>query len=86
MTLERRVMAVFALAIVLLGATGWTAWMSTRDSALQVERVQHQQEALTHLAGLLLSLSNAETGERGFIITGDEDFLEPYRDARALAG
>jgi PAS domain S-box-containing protein len=85
-SLERKVMAVFAVAIVLLGATGWTAWMSTRDSAMQVQRVQHQQEALTHLASLLLSLSDAETGERGFIITGDELFLEPYRDARARSG
>ena len=83
MSLERRVMAVFALAIALLGATGWTAWVSTRDSTLQARRVQHQQKALTHLASLLLSLSDAETGERGFIITGDELFLEPYRDARA---
>ncbi|MDP1692867.1 MAG: CHASE3 domain-containing protein [Burkholderiaceae bacterium] len=86
MTLERRVLAVFALAIVLLGATGWAAWRSTGESALQARRVQYQQVALTHLTGLLLSLSDAETGERGFIITGDELFLEPYRDARARSG
>lgn len=85
MTLERKVVAAFMLAIVLLIAIGWTAWTSTRDSALQAQRVQQQQEALTLLASLLLSLSDAETGERGFIITGDELFLEPYRDARARA-
>lgn len=83
MSLQRRVMAVFALAIALLGAMGWAAWRSTGDSALQAQRVQHQQVALTRLASLLLSLSDAETGERGFIVTGDERFLEPYRDARA---
>jgi CHASE3 domain sensor protein len=31
---------------------------------------------------LLIDLLNAETGQRGYIITGDESYLEPYRLAK----
>jgi signal transduction histidine kinase len=80
--LEHRVMAVFALSIALLGATGLAAWTSTGQSAQQAQRVQREQEALTRLASLRLSLADAEAGARGFVITGEDRFLEPYRDAR----
>ena len=32
--------------------------------------------------GLLVSLVDQETGQRGFVLTGDEEFLEPYRRGR----
>jgi methyl-accepting chemotaxis protein len=31
------------------------------------------------LAGILSSLTDAETGQRGFLITGREEYLDPYR-------
>jgi CHASE3 domain sensor protein len=35
----------------------------------------------------MLSLEDAETGQRGYVITGDEAYLEPYRNGREeLAG
>ena len=35
---------------------------------------------------LLIQLLNAETGARGFLASGDNDYLEPYRDAVAQMG
>jgi len=32
------------------------------------------------LDGVLLALVDSETGQRGYLITGDDRFLEPYRD------
>src|SRR5690349_18537405 len=49
-----------------------TAVMSELRSASNVERLQ-----LT----LLEQLLNAETAPRGFVITGDERFLDPYHTA-----
>jgi signal transduction histidine kinase len=34
--------------------------------------------------GILVSLINAETGQRGFLLTGEREFLKPYEDARVL--
>src|SRR5206468_478516 len=31
--------------------------------------------------GLLSALKDAETGQRGFLLTGEDDYLEPYRRA-----
>ena len=47
----------------------------------QCNWVTHTHEVLTRLNSLLATLTDAETGERGYIITGDEHYLEPYEQA-----
>jgi CHASE3 domain sensor protein len=42
------------------------------------EAVAHTQAARAALQELLTTTIDAETGQRGFIITGDESYLEPY--------
>ena len=44
--------------------------------------VTHTYMVLERLAALLSVLKDAETGQRGFVITGDEAYLEPYVKAR----
>jgi signal transduction histidine kinase len=47
---------------------------------LENERwVTHTHEVLNELEGTLSALKDAETGERGYIITGDESYLAPYK-------
>ena len=45
------------------------------------QRVDHTYQVLTGLNKLFIALEDAETGQRGFIITGDEAYLEPYEAA-----
>src|SRR4051794_31780313 len=45
--------------------------------------VAHTQDVLLHTSLLGKLLVDMETGERGFIITGDEAFLEPYSLSRS---
>lgn len=47
--------------------------------------VNHTQEIVYELDQIILASVNAETGTRGYIITGNENFLEPYDNARALS-
>jgi len=58
-----------------------------RESALWVE---HSYQVIGHLADLRARLVDAETGLRGYVITGDTVFLAPFRtargDARGLLG
>lgn len=42
------------------------------------------QPASADARAVLTALVNEETGERGYLITGDRSFLGPYRDARAV--
>jgi PAS domain S-box-containing protein len=46
------------------------------------QRVRHSNEVMLILEHVLSLVKDAETGQRGYLITGDEHYLEPYRDAR----
>ncbi|HEY9062270.1 MAG TPA: methyl-accepting chemotaxis protein [Pseudobacteroides sp.] len=43
----------------------------------------HTYEVLSDIKNIVASMVNMETGQRGFSITGDEKFLEPYNKGKA---
>src|SRR5258707_8199252 len=45
--------------------------------------VTHTHIVLEQLDAVLSNLVDAETGQRGYIITGEVSYLEPYNDSRA---
>jgi PAS domain S-box-containing protein len=47
------------------------------------ERVSHVQEVRLSVERALSFAKDAETGQRGFLLTGDAQYLEPYRTALA---
>lgn len=54
-------------------------WWSARQNVATFRAVDHTHEVLNRLDGLLVDMLNAETGMRGFIISGKDAFLEPYQ-------
>src|SRR5437667_131258 len=64
------VMTVFTLRT-------WTALQAARDEVARSRLLD------TEATGLLTTLLNAETGQRGFLLTGNEGYLEPYVRAKA---
>ncbi|BBH69799.1 chemotaxis protein [Actinoplanes sp. OR16] len=81
-TLSRKIAAVLAAAgigLVIIGATGYRSVETLDDTAAKVD---HTYQVLAQLVGLSASLKDAETGQRGYLITGDEDYLAPYTQAR----
>jgi signal transduction histidine kinase/CheY-like chemotaxis protein len=71
---------LFALAIVL--AIVVLSFRSWRASARHAEQVVVTQNTVSGINALLLALTNAETGQRGFLLTGEDRYLDPYRQAR----
>src|SRR5207248_7246617 len=59
------------------------AYRNTRQVLEDAGWVAHTQEVLDLTSDVLRTLVDAETGQRGFLITGKEDFLEPYQQALA---
>ena len=47
-------------------------------------RVAHSHDVKSALNGILGSVTDAETGQRGFIITGDLSYLQPYTEGTTL--
>ena len=64
----------FALALAILVVIGAVAYRSSTRLIETAERVAHTHIVLEDLQGLLSDLKDAETGERGYIITGEEAY------------
>src|SRR5215470_16797683 len=78
MKLSPTLRVAFALTLaVILGAT-IVSYRNTRRLFAESLWVAHTQEVRATLSGLLSAIQDAETGQRGYVITGDESFLEPY--------
>src|SRR3954463_2939690 len=60
------------LAAVVLAATIWLA------SAIQRDTASAGAERIGVAESMLTAMLDQETGIRGFLLTGDSDFLEPY--------
>ncbi len=83
----RRMLGLVTAGFILLLATGVTSlWMSARTNDL-LTRVEHTLQVRATLNDLAESIANAETHQRGFLLTGQSQFLGEYRQAhdRTLA-
>lgn len=78
-TFGRKIAVGFTLPIVLLAVIGAVAYRSIHSLTNTSHLVAHTHEVLEHVANVLSSLKDAETGQRGYVITGDEAYLEPYQ-------
>src|ERR1035437_7860439 len=65
---------VVAVSVVSLGVFG----QIEESAALR----KHNFIVMNHAINLLSELKDAETGERGFLLTNNKDFLEPYLAVR----
>jgi methyl-accepting chemotaxis protein len=74
--------AGFALALAILVAIGTVTYRSTSKLTETAEWVAHTYRVLDELEGVLSGMKDAETGQRGYILTGDEKYLEPYSGAQ----
>jgi PAS domain S-box-containing protein len=79
--LLRHVNIGFGLTLFALLLIGVVAFLSIRDLVRNSDRVAHTQEVMAHTAVVGSLLADAETGQRGYLITGDPIYLEPYAAA-----
>jgi PAS domain S-box-containing protein len=72
------------ISIALLLGIGLFAAIRLIELRRSTFGVDHTHEIITHVDRLLSALRDSETGQRGFLITGEERYLEPYVAARAV--
>jgi methyl-accepting chemotaxis protein len=78
-TFGRKIAAGFTLAFLLLLGIGAVAYRSIGSLTSTSHLVAHTHQVLEQIAEVLSLAKDAETGQRGYAITGDEAFLEPYQ-------
>ncbi len=86
-TLLRNLQIGFGLSLLILIITSVASYSSIRNLLIGTKWVDHTDSVLIELGNDLSTLQDAETGQRGYLLTGDTSFLEPYNGAqeRALA-
>ena len=73
--------ASFALALIVLAVNAWVSYHNIRQMAENQEWVQHTHQDRAALDGVLVAMTDAETGQRGYLLTGDPETLAPYHAA-----
>ena len=70
-------------ALLFFLASGATSYLTLSSVRTETDQVTSTHEVITGLGDLLSAMQDAETGQRGFLLTGNPSYLEPYRDAQA---
>ena len=73
--------AVFLVVIALLVLSGGLALHQYFRFSVASNRIDRTHQVLNSIDGLLSRLLDAETGARGYLLTGNASFLEPYNQA-----
>ncbi|MFL6187386.1 MAG: CHASE3 domain-containing protein [Actinomycetes bacterium] len=85
--LTRRMAVASGLLALVVSAAFVVLLISVEDLRTSERLALHSQEVLTAANQLERLVVDVETGQRGFVITNKEKFLDPWRDARrALPG
>ncbi|TAL20035.1 MAG: response regulator [Aquabacterium sp.] len=69
-----------ALAVTLIAFFSYRALQARSVSA---GRVSDTLQVISQLEGLLSSVKDAETSQRGYMLTGEEPYLDPFNGAKA---
>ena len=72
-----------ALLLLLAVATAGAGWWAAAASRAAIATASSH---ILAAEALLSALKDVETGQRGFVLVGDEAFLAPYHDGRAKVG
>ncbi|MCF2494567.1 response regulator [Dyadobacter chenhuakuii] len=74
---------VFSFSILLLIFSLLASYYSTQKLINNSELVNHTNQVLIEAESIISFVKDAETGQRGYLITSDATFLDPYNDAYA---
>jgi signal transduction histidine kinase len=74
--------SLLAGAIVIVAANAWFAFRALDDLRQSEYLVEHTWQVIDQVELIMSSAKDAETGNRGFLITGDPAYLAPYSSGR----
>ena len=66
---------ILLLLLIIAGVSAWNTWLLHENNRW----VAHTHEVISSIDSFLLTLREAESGQRGYLITGNAAYLEPYR-------
>ena len=73
--------ALLIAAMVIVTANAWFAFRSIHTLLESEFWVDHTWQVIDQIERIMGSAKDAETGSRGYLITGDSAYLDPYKSA-----
>ncbi len=81
---SKLILPSFVLAMLVLLLAGLGAYRQDRRNVAAEQLVRHTFQVLGELNTTLSSMQDVETGSRGYVISGEESYLEPFNNAVRL--
>jgi signal transduction histidine kinase len=82
---EKKLPLILLLAFLMLAAIGFFAYQSTQSLRKAVDWQKQTQRVLFKLDEAMLATADIETSARGFVISGTDNFLEPFNAGKRNA-
>lgn len=82
---KRNLLIGFSASLIILIISSTASYISISNLLQSARLVNQTHEVIATVNEVRTALIDAETGQRGFLLSGVEEFLAPYRDARVRA-
>ncbi|MDP6513725.1 MAG: CHASE3 domain-containing protein, partial [SAR202 cluster bacterium] len=78
LNIRSKLLGGFGVGLVIMLIVGVVTYISTVSLVNNSNMVDHTHEVLKGLDSIVSYLKDSETGQRGYLITGENRYLEPY--------
>jgi PAS domain S-box-containing protein len=83
---DRRIILGFLIVLTILSWLGVSLYWNTREFEKSSSMVAHTLDVMFHTERTLSLATNMEVGQRGYSLTGNEEFLDVYTKAKNELG
>jgi len=77
-TLKNNLRLGLGLSLIILFISSLASYVSISNLIKSTELVKHSDEVILNTESVISTLKDAETGQRGYLLTGNKIFLQPY--------
>ena len=81
-SVESKLALGFAISLFALAGLGWLSYQTTTNLVVTERWVAHAQEVIGALEEGCAILTDTETAERGYLLTGEDQFLKDFLEAQ----
>ena len=84
--ISTQIAAGFTLGLAVFTIIGIISYRGTEQLISTARQEKHTYQVLGELEEILSLIKDAETGQRGYLLTSESSYLEPYNQARTRIG
>ena len=81
MTFKSKTIAGFGTAVFIMALVCVVSYRSMVRSSVDRQWVTHTHQVIEKLDEVQGNITDAETGQRGYLLTGEQPYLDPYKNA-----